>query len=121
MTSMDAACHGHGFGSRGCRCKTSSAIAPSSPPRILPCDSNSAGSTKRWYLELFNRAERLEFGFVPPGARCDGGAVPDLEPRLGPFRDSTQTDLELIFGSNLLRSIHYGRNCLQSFEHFKAV
>ena len=63
-----------------------------------------------------------EFGLAPPGKRCEGGAsVPDLERVACPFCDSTDTDLESLFGPTLCRSIHYCRGCLQSFEHFKAV
>lgn len=62
-----------------------------------------------------------EFGLAPPGKRCTGGQSPDLENTPCPFCDSTNTDLESIFGPTLCRSIHYCQNCLQSFEHFKAV
>ena len=67
------------------------------------------------------RRKLKEFGLAPPGARCDGGATPDLEQTPCPYCDSTETDLESIFGPTLCRSMHYCRKCLQSFEHFKAV
>ncbi len=60
------------------------------------------------------------FGLAPPGARC-GTTLPDLEKTPCPFCDSTDTELESLFGPTLCRSIHYCRSCLQSFEHFKAV
>jgi len=67
------------------------------------------------------RRKLKEFGLAPPGARCSGGTAHDLERVPCPFCDSTDTDLESIFGPTLCRSIHYCRNCRQSFEHFKAV
>ena len=67
------------------------------------------------------RRKLKEFGLAPPGARCGGGASPDLEQAPCPYCDSTETDLESVFGPTLCRSIHYCRNCLQPFEHFKAV
>lgn len=67
------------------------------------------------------RRKLKEFGLAPPGPRCTGGALPDLEKTACPHCDSINTDLESIFGPTLCRSIHYCRDCLQSFEHFKAV
>lgn len=67
------------------------------------------------------RRKLKEFGLAPPGERCSGGAMPMLEKTACPFCDSTDTDLESIFGPTLCRSIHYCHNCLQSFEHFKQV
>lgn len=62
-----------------------------------------------------------EFGLAPPGPRCAGGGMVDLEKTPCPFCDSESTDLESIFGPTLCRSIHYCHACKQSFEHFKAV
>ena len=49
------------------------------------------------------------------------GEAPDIANIPCPYCDSAQTDLESIFGPTLCRSIHYCRDCQQSFEHFKAV
>lgn len=64
-----------------------------------------------------------EFGIAPPGATCAGGRVTmaSLERIACPHCDSTNTELDSIFGPTLCRSIHYCRDCLQSFEHFKVV
>lgn len=62
-----------------------------------------------------------EFGLAPPGPRCAGGGMVDLEKTPCPFCDSGNTELESIFGPTLCRSIHYCHACKQSFEHFKAV
>ena len=67
------------------------------------------------------RRKLKEFGLAPPGERCVGGQAPDIANVPCPYCDSAQTDLESIFGPTLCRSIHYCRDCLQSFEHFKAV
>ncbi len=67
------------------------------------------------------RRKLKAFGLAPPGRRCGNHEVVDLEQTPCPLCDSTETDLESIFGPTLCRSIHYCRNCLQSFEHFKAV
>ena len=78
-----------------------------------------------WTSDRITEAGRRtlkEFGLAPPGKRCEGGSsMPDLERVACPFCDSTDTDLESLFGPTLCRSIHYCRGCLQSFEHFKAV
>ncbi len=78
-----------------------------------------------WTTDRITEAGRRtlkEFGLAPPGKRCEGGStVPDLERVACPFCDSTDTELESLFGPTLCRSIHYCRGCLQSFEHFKAV
>lgn len=78
-----------------------------------------------WTSDRISEAGRRklkEFGLAPPGPRCAGGrAEPDLTRVPCPHCDSTDTDLESIFGPTLCRSIHYCRQCLQSFEHFKAV
>ena len=67
------------------------------------------------------RRKLKEFGLAPPGKRCAGGPAPDITNVPCPYCDSAQTDLESIFGPTLCRSSHYCRDCLQSFEHFKAV
>jgi ring-1,2-phenylacetyl-CoA epoxidase subunit PaaD len=67
------------------------------------------------------RRKLKEFGLAPPGKRCAGGQPPDIAAVPCPYCDSAQTDLESIFGPTLCRSIHYCRDCQQSFEHFKAV
>lgn len=60
-----------------------------------------------------------QFGLAPPGPRCTG--PPNLDKTPCPYCDSTNTDLESMFGPTLCRSMHYCQDCLQSFEHFKAV
>ncbi len=67
------------------------------------------------------RRKLKEFGLAPPGKRCSATETPDLEKIACPHCDSTNTELESIFGPTLCRSIHYCRHCLQSFEHFKVV
>ncbi|MCH9003002.1 MAG: phenylacetate-CoA oxygenase subunit PaaJ [Planctomycetes bacterium] len=67
------------------------------------------------------RRKLKEFGLAPPGKRCTGGELPNLESTLCPYCDSTNTEMESIFGPTLCRSIHYCHACKQSFEHFKAV
>ena len=63
-----------------------------------------------------------EFGLAPPQQRsCSGSQMPDLEEIPCPYCDSSNTELESLFGPTLCRSIHYCHDCLQSFEHFKAV
>ncbi|MDO8628998.1 MAG: 1,2-phenylacetyl-CoA epoxidase subunit PaaD [Phycisphaerales bacterium] len=68
------------------------------------------------------RRKLKAFGLAPPVRACGAASVaPSLE-RIGcPYCDSTNTDVESIFGPTLCRSIHYCRDCLQSFEHFKPV
>jgi len=73
------------------------------------------------------RRKLTAFGLAPPGERHDpyGAATcatnSDLALVLCPHCGGSQTDLESIFGPTLCRSIHYCRDCLQSFEHFKPV
>ena len=67
------------------------------------------------------RRKLKAFGLAPPGKRCTGDQTPDLKRIPCPFCDSTNTEMESMFGPTLCRSIHYCRDCLQSFEHFKAV
>ncbi len=94
-----------------------------------------------WTTERIRESARRKlkaFGLAPPVRSCaagpeegtqssgcsaglPGSAMPDLEKVPCPFCDSTDTDLESMFGPTLCRSIHYCRKCLQSFEHFKAV
>lgn len=77
-----------------------------------------------WTTERISEAGRAKlkaFGLAPPGKNCTVGQTPDLERVPCPRCDSSETDMESIFGPTLCRSIHYCRNCLQSFEHFKAV
>lgn len=66
--------------------------------------------------------EKLKaFGLAPPGRSCGQTQMPDLTVTPCPYCDSTETDLESIFGPTLCRSMHYCRSCQQSFEHFKTV
>ena len=77
-----------------------------------------------WTTDRISEAGRRklkEFGLAPPGAACPGGNLPDLEKVTCPHWESTDTDLESMFGPTLCRSIHYCQNCLQSFEYFKPV
>jgi len=66
------------------------------------------------------RRKLKEFGLAPP-AKC--GGVPDrtAPPATCPHCNSTQTETESLFGPTLCRSIHYCRDCLQSFEQFKTL
>lgn len=67
------------------------------------------------------RRKLKAFGLAPPGKRCATHEMPQLEDTPCPFCDSTNTEVESLFGPTLCRSIHYCHACLQSFEHFKAV
>lgn len=67
------------------------------------------------------REKLSAFGIAPPGLRCAATGMPDLEQTPCPYCQSTDTEVESIFGPTLCRSIHYCRHCLQSFEHFKTV
>jgi len=62
-----------------------------------------------------------DFGLAPPGPTCGARQTPNLEQTICPYCDSSDTELESLFGPTLCRSIHYCRACLQSFEHFKAI
>ncbi len=62
-----------------------------------------------------------EFGIAPPGKRCGAVGFPNVDQTPCPFCDSSNTEVESIFGPTLCRSIHYCHACLQSFEHFKPV
>jgi len=72
-------------------------------------------------ISASGREKLKAFGLAPPDERCSGGSVQTLERTSCPYCNSLDTDLESLFGPTLCRSIHYCRNCLQSFEHFKAV
>jgi len=78
-----------------------------------------------WSSDRITEAGRRKlkaFGLAPPVRACGPASVaPSLERIECPYCDSTNTDVESIFGPTLCRSIHYCRNCLQSFEHFKPV
>lgn len=69
------------------------------------------------------RRKLKEFGLAPPAAACS--AHQRLDEALAkvpcPFCDSTNTELESLFGPTLCRTIHYCHACRQSFENFKAV
>ena len=68
------------------------------------------------------RRKLKDFGLAPPVHACGASvAAPNLECTPCPYCESTNTNLESIFGPTLCRSIHYCRDCLQSFEHFKPV
>lgn len=65
------------------------------------------------------RRKLKEFGLAPP-VRCAATSGPMVTATVPcPHCDSERTELESIFGPTLCRSIHYCRNCLQSFESFK--
>ena len=72
-------------------------------------------------LTARGRQKLKEFGVAPPQKACCSSSMPKLEKIACPYCDSTNTDLESLFGPTLCRSIHYCRDCLQSFEHFKTV
>ncbi len=69
------------------------------------------------------RRKLKEFGLAPPAAACP--AHQRLDEALArvpcPFCDSTNTELESLFGPTLCRTIHYCHACRQSFENFKTV
>lgn len=69
------------------------------------------------------RRKLKEFGLAPPAAACP--AHQRLDETLAkvpcPFCDSTNTELESLFGPTLCRTIHYCHACRQSFENFKTV
>ncbi|RME39108.1 MAG: phenylacetate-CoA oxygenase subunit PaaJ [Planctomycetota bacterium] len=67
------------------------------------------------------RRKLKAFGLAPPGPRCGAQSLPEIERVPCPYCDSTDTELETMFGPTLCRSIHYCHACRQSFEHFKAV
>lgn len=66
------------------------------------------------------RRKLKKFGLAPPATRCEGG-TPDIEKTPCPYCNSSNTEMESMFGPTLCRSIHYCHACHQSFEHFKAV
>jgi len=77
-----------------------------------------------WTSQRINETGREKlraFGLAPPGERCQGDSVETLERTPCPYCNSTNTDLESLFGPTLCRSIHYCRSCQQSFEHFKDI
>ncbi len=67
------------------------------------------------------RKRLKEFGLAPPVRCCDGAEMSAGQIVPCPLCDSTNTEIESLFGPTLCRSIHYCNDCLQSFEHFKAV
>ena len=67
------------------------------------------------------RQKLKDFGLAPPGQRCAADQTPDLSAIDCPYCNSSETELESLFGPTLCRSIHYCHACLQSFEHFKTV
>ncbi len=77
-----------------------------------------------WTTDRISEAGRRKlkaFGLAPPGKCCSASETHDLEKVTCPYCDSTNTELESLFGPTLCRSIHYCHHCLQPFEHFKAV
>lgn len=78
-----------------------------------------------WTSDRLTEAGRKKleaFGVAPPQAtRCGAASMPSLDGVACPHCHSVETDLESLFGPTLCRSIHYCRNCRQSFEHFKQV
>lgn len=72
------------------------------------------------------RRKLKSFGLAPPVHTCGNGTWGSgVTGNLGyvpcPHCDSTNTQLESLFGPTLCRSIHYCNACLQSFEQFKDV
>lgn len=70
------------------------------------------------------RAKLRASGFAPPAPR--GTARPTLVQLQGavfrcPYCDSTETQLENIFGPTPCRSIRYCGSCRQPFEQFKTI
>ena len=67
------------------------------------------------------RRKLLEFGLAPPGEKCSANSPDRTFDAQCPYCRSMNTTLESIFGPTLCRSIHYCRDCLQSFEQFKTI
>jgi ring-1,2-phenylacetyl-CoA epoxidase subunit PaaD len=77
-----------------------------------------------WTTDRLSEAGRQklkQLGLAPPGKTCASTELPALEQTPCPYCDSTNTELESLFGPTLCRSIHYCHACRQSFEHFKTV
>ncbi len=60
-------------------------------------------------------------GFAPPPTVTAEIELEVLQIVQCPYCGSTDTELQSPFGPTLCRSIHYCKNCHQSFEHFKPV
>lgn len=76
-----------------------------------------------WTSDRMTEASRKklkEIGFSPPtrGLVQLGTAAAQVP---CPHCNSSQTDMESMFGPTLCRAIYYCRECRQSFEHFKTV
>jgi ring-1,2-phenylacetyl-CoA epoxidase subunit PaaD len=67
------------------------------------------------------RRKLAAFGIAPPAATCVSRPPAESNPVACPFCGSSDTALDSLFGPTLCRSIHYCRNCRQSFEHMKRV
>lgn len=66
------------------------------------------------------RQKLKEIGFSPPTkGLVQLGMV--AAPVPCPHCNSSETDMESMFGPTLCRAIYYCRECCQSFEHFKSI
>ena len=62
-----------------------------------------------------------EFGITPP-KKHDGNVCFKLLQKIQcPYCNSNHTLIRSNFGSTLCRSMHYCKECKQSFEHFKSI
>ncbi|MCX6188180.1 MAG: phenylacetate-CoA oxygenase subunit PaaJ [Bacteroidetes bacterium] len=67
------------------------------------------------------RAALLKHGLAPPPKHDGYFELDVLSDVACPFCSSRNTTFNSPFGATLCRSIHYCKNCLQSFEQFKPV
>lgn len=67
------------------------------------------------------RQKMKDFGITPPACYSDDLDVSVVEDAECPHCGSNNTNMQSPFGPTLCRSIHYCRNCQETFEQFKPV
>jgi ring-1,2-phenylacetyl-CoA epoxidase subunit PaaD len=67
------------------------------------------------------RQKMKDFGITPPACYADDLDVSVVEDAECPHCGSDDTTMQSPFGPTLCRSIHYCRNCQETFEQFKPV
>lgn len=67
------------------------------------------------------RQKMQDFGITPPACYSDDLDVSVVEDAECPHCGSNDTTMQSPFGPTLCRSIHYCRNCQETFEQFKPV
>jgi ring-1,2-phenylacetyl-CoA epoxidase subunit PaaD len=67
------------------------------------------------------RQKMQEFGITPPACYSDDLDVSMVEDAECPHCGSSNTTMQSPFGPTLCRSIHYCRDCQETFEQFKPV